>query len=463
MLMSLKIWEKFLETISSEVKCKEYLEKMSTQEIKSPSFNADGQDELPNEIPQLHRNPGFERINVDAENPLAEFSYENILIPIEYHDFNKTIEYHLNLEDQNLNDDEAIALAEALKQNPKIVSLSLKLSRIEEKGKGIGPKGAEALSKVESLFELNLKGNQIDEGFLSLAKNTTLLKLEVDFMALCDDLIEEFVDLAILHENQITSLSISANLYSAFHIGFKSIEALSRLKLWKLSLNNCDLGSREMGILAKNTTIHELSIINSSIHGFENRFTELAENKTLKKLTFKGFSSIDDAEIKSISEMHLDFLNLSYFEITKERAEILAQNQFIKELNLEDNFMLVRNNVACLILNNLNFTKNLTKIDIRSWGIDHKIIMTLVKKNYINELQSRKESRKILARFCLAQCQKDEEASFLCGDGQALGPIFDMADIKRTVNDDKLEILKKETEELIEQLQIQYKKIPFKP
>ena len=208
---------------------------------------------------------------------------EQLLIDIASNTFDgDTLDFRPHTDAEVIYDADLIRLSEALKKNPRIKKINLHHN-------GVGDKGIEALTQVQSLEELDLSNGLF--GY--------------------DD-----------HYNDIT---------------FVGVQFIARSNLKKVNLGgNRRIGDKGAEALAQNATITDLDIGECGITDAGAK-TLIATNRTITKLTLSSNDIGDDG----VSTIHLNHtlreLYLSYCDISTAGAEALARNDSLAKLELRDN------------------------------------------------------------------------------------------------------------------------------
>lgn len=183
-----------------------------------------------------------------------------------------------------MNDEQVILFCEALKRNPHVKEITFFLQ-------DIGDKGAEALSKIDTLEKVDIYGGKIGiSGACALAK--TKLKM----------------------------LSLAGN-----HIPYdKNDKRINKEK--ELSF---------IASLIDNNTIETL-ILDGTYICAESISELISRNKTIKFLSLIG-NGLEDECLKSIQENKtLEILHLSRNKISNKGFEYIAQNKSLKSLVLSE-------------------------------------------------------------------------------------------------------------------------------
>jgi len=209
---------------------------------------------------------------------MMTLNFANILTDIEQGTFK---EEYLDFLGEDIDDEKAIKLAQALMYNPYI-------KRINLSNKNIGDEGAKALAAVKTIQELDLSNglSGYDE-----------------------------------YENHITAIGV---------------QALANSNLKKLLLNGNPIGNKGIKLLAKNKTIIDLEVSDCDITN-EGAAELFSINTAIQNLNLRANNIDDNSLIAICLNKTLLYLDLSCCQITNHGLELLAQNNCIKNINLNDN------------------------------------------------------------------------------------------------------------------------------
>ncbi len=258
----------------------------------------------------------------------------------------------LNLSNNWIGDQGAAALAEALKSNTSLQSLNLG-------GKWIGDKGAEALAEAlksnTSLQSLNLYNNQIGaKGAAAFAEalksNTSLQSLDLSYNQIGDQGAAALAE-ALKSNTSLESLDLQHN-----KIGHQGAADFAETLKSNTSLQSLDLLENQIGakgaaalveVLKSNTSLQSLDLGNNKIgdQGAAALVEALKSNTSLQSL-YLGFNQIGDQEAAALAEVlksntSLQSLDLSRNEIGDQGvaalAEALKSNSSLQSLVLGNN------------------------------------------------------------------------------------------------------------------------------
>jgi Ran GTPase-activating protein (RanGAP) involved in mRNA processing and transport len=286
----------------------------------------------------------------------------------------------LNLEWNNIGDEGAKALADALGKDSRLTSLGLFGNSIGDEGakaladalgknsgltslylgaNNIGAEGAKALAdalgKDSSLTGLNLWHNNIgDEGAKALAdaleKNSSLTNLDLRRSNIGDEGAKALSD-ALGKNSSLTSLNLECN-----KIGDEGAKALAEALGKNSSLTSLDLRHNNIGAegakaladaLGKNSSLTSLNLRGNNIgdEGAKALADALRENSSLTNLDLE-YNRIGDEGAKALSnalEKNSGLTNLNLWgnnigdEGAKALADALGKNSSLTSLNLQNN------------------------------------------------------------------------------------------------------------------------------
>ena len=259
---------------------------------------------------------------------------------------NKTLTT-LNLSHNEIGDEGAKAIAEALRINTTLTTLNLRISKIGDKGaKDI----AEALKENQTLISMDLKSNNIgDEGAKALADalriNTTLTTLNLFSTGVGAEGAKAIAE-ALKANETLTTLDLVEN-----HIGAEGAKAIADALKGNKTLTTLDLSGSNIGYsgakaiaeaLKANKTLTTLDLSSNSIISSEAIADALRSNTTLTTLNF-SFNSIEAEGAKAI-------------------AEALKHNKTLVAMNLKSNNIKVEG--AKAIAEALKDNQTLTTLDL---------------------------------------------------------------------------------------------------
>ncbi|KAF9177643.1 hypothetical protein BGZ51_008505 [Haplosporangium sp. Z 767] len=260
----------------------------------------------------------------------------------------------LNLKDNSIGDDGALALSEVLKINSTLTTLDLR-------GNSIGNNGARALSEAlmtnSTLITLDLRNNSIgDNGALALSKalknNPTLATLDLRNNWIGDNgaqaLSEALMTNSILATLDLWNNSIGDNGALALSEALMINSTLTTLNLEKNSIG--DKGAIALSeALMTNSTLTTLDLENNWIgdNGARALSEALMTNSALTILDLRGNSIGDDG--------------------TQALSEVLKNNSILTTVNLRNNS--IGDNGAQALSEALMTNSTLTTLDLRNNSI----------------------------------------------------------------------------------------------
>lgn len=253
----------------------------------------------------------------------------------------------LELNDCEIDDEMAVKLAEALKQNSHIKEVSLQNNRI-------GDQGAIALADVKTLEVLKLDGNYVKDNGLKALLKSYLIVLHASSNQIEDAGLE-----GIEQNEFLSELNLSANRIT--FLGAERIAKNTGLTFLNLSFN--DLGENGAIFLSANTSIIKLILYKANITSkgaaaFENNqavetlelssnsigkegVLGLSRNKNITDLSL-GDNNLTDSDIKPFMSMQsLVIVDLSDNKITNTGALELLSKFLPENLSLDGNEILI--------------------------------------------------------------------------------------------------------------------------
>jgi Ran GTPase-activating protein (RanGAP) involved in mRNA processing and transport len=225
----------------------------------------------------------------------------------------------LTLTNQELNSEDMVQLAAAIESNPYIKSLDLSYNAIDDDG-------AEVLSKISQLTEINLTANQIGpKGAEHLAKSE-LKKINLTANLIGDEGAAYFVG-----NLRLDTLSLSE--CGLTEVGVNSI--VKNINLKSLSLSNNNISPEETIVFPEDSQLESLDLSQNTL--YDETVFEITKLKKLKLLNLHS-NNIDDDGALALSQMtSLKTLILGQNYITKIGAMYIFNTRSIEMLNLFNN------------------------------------------------------------------------------------------------------------------------------
>jgi Leucine-rich repeat (LRR) protein len=241
-------------------------------------------------------------------------------------------EEFLDLSGQELGDEEALLLAEALKHNTHVKKIKLW-------GNNIGDRGAAAIALVSTLEEVNLADNKITAiGCLALSNSFFIKKLNISGNAIGDKGIIFFSNNASLLELEAASCDISA-------IGANDVFEKNKT-LKKIDFSSNPLGHEGVKLLKFNNTLVEVALAYTAI-GDEGA-AHIANNRSLKTADLSNNGITDSGATALANESNLEVLNLTQNEVGDASSKAFSKNNQLKELILISN-KITAEGLSCLL------------------------------------------------------------------------------------------------------------------
>jgi Ran GTPase-activating protein (RanGAP) involved in mRNA processing and transport len=212
----------------------------------------------------------------------------------------------------------------------EILALNTTLTSLNLCGNDIGPAGVKALASNTTLRILNLRGNHIIflsfEGIEALALNKTLRTLDVSITSMND------ASITILAKNRgLTNLNISHN-----YISVVGVQAVAKMFLIVLAINNMYLGDAAAQALAYSPTLEYLNISRCSIGIAGARALAATKDLIFLDISYNEIGPAGTRALARARNKSLRHLDIRHNNIGSTGAKALAANENLISIKVED-------------------------------------------------------------------------------------------------------------------------------